>query len=139
MLGLTVTDYLLGALEIWGAVLCVLAALFTKFANRTNPVGSNYMIKMQLICSVMMLSAVVSGFTIGSTEPHAYYTVRIGYFLCFSGLLRKLEIACGPDMFYNLTEKTRGALPRLNEKRYSHEIMQYHSRRKAACRRSAPR
>ncbi|MCR5397734.1 MAG: histidine kinase [Lachnospiraceae bacterium] len=84
MLELTVTDYLLGALELWGAVLCVLAALFTKFANRTNPVGSNYMIKMQLICSVMMLSDVVSGFTIGSTDPHAYYTVRIGYFLCFS-------------------------------------------------------
>ncbi len=84
MLELTVTDYLLGALEIWGAVLCVMAALFTKIANRTNPVGSNYMIKMQLICSVMMLSDVVSGFTIGSTAPHAYYTVRIGYFLCFS-------------------------------------------------------
>ena len=84
MLELTVTDYLLGALEIWGAVLCVMAALFTRFANRTNPVGSNYMIKMQLICSVMMLSDVVSGFTIGSTDPHAYFTVRIGYFLCFS-------------------------------------------------------
>ncbi len=84
MLELTVTDYLLGALEIWGAVLCVMAALFTKIANRTNPVGSNYMIKMQLICSVMMLSDVVSGFTIGSTDPHAYYTVGIGYFFCFS-------------------------------------------------------
>ncbi len=84
MLELTVTDYLLGALELWGAVLCVMAALFTKIANRTNPVGSNYMIKMQLICSVMMLSDVVSGFTIGSTDPCAYYTVRIGYFLCFS-------------------------------------------------------
>ena len=83
MMELTKTDYFLGALEMWGAVLCIMAALFVFFSRKTNPKGVKEMIIMQLICAVMMFSDVTACFAIGTTEPSAYYSVRVGYFLCF--------------------------------------------------------
>ncbi|MCR4674628.1 MAG: histidine kinase [Lachnospiraceae bacterium] len=83
-MGLTVSDYFLGALEMWGAVLCVVAALFTLFSKKTNPVGYVYMMILQLICAVMMFSDVLACFSMGSSGMSGYICTRLGYFLCFS-------------------------------------------------------
>lgn len=84
MMELTVSDYFLGALELWGAILCIAAAFFTTFSRKTNPLGTKQMVTMQLICSVMMFSDVLACFSLGMIGVRADLSVRIGYFLCFS-------------------------------------------------------
>ncbi|MCR5546107.1 MAG: histidine kinase [Lachnospiraceae bacterium] len=83
-MGLTVTDYFLGALEMWGAILCIIAALFTCFSKKINPIGAKEMTIMQIICSAMMLNDVMACFSLGLPGEKAFYVVRIGYFLCFA-------------------------------------------------------
>ena len=78
------SDYLLGSVELWGAVLCIIAALFTIYTKDTSPRGAKEMIAMLLICSVMMISDVVSCFSLGQSGTAGFYGVRVGNFLCFS-------------------------------------------------------